>query len=77
MQQRSNWPESSDERLLRLSQVEARTGLKKSSIYELQRRGEFPRSVKLSRRAVCWPESAVNAWIADRIKSGRDHGQGI
>jgi prophage regulatory protein len=43
-------------------------GLRKSSIYEKVKTGEFPSPVKLSRRAVCWPASSVDAWIADRIK---------
>lgn len=58
------------ERLLRLPDVEALTGLKKSSIYDAMRRGEFPRPVKLARRAVCWPLSTVQSWIADRIAQG-------
>ena len=58
------------ERLLRLPDVEALTGLKKSSIYDLMRRGEFPAAVKLSRRAVCWNSSAIDRWISERIKSG-------
>ena len=58
------------ERLLRLPEVESLVGLRKSSIYEQVKRGEFPAPVKLSRRAVCWPSSAVDAWIADRIKGG-------
>ncbi len=59
------------ERLLRLSSVEALTGLKKSSIYDAMKRGEFPPALKLSRRAVCWPESHIQAWIAQRIAGGR------
>lgn len=55
------------ERLMRLPEVEAIVGLRKSSIYEAVKRGEFPAPVKLSRRAVCWPASAIDAWIADRI----------
>jgi prophage regulatory protein len=58
------------ERLLRLPDVEALTGLKKSSIYVAMRRGEFPQPVKLSRRAVCWPLSTVQGWIAGRIAQG-------
>lgn len=56
------------ERLLRLPEVESMVGLRKSSIYEKVKTGEFPSPVKLSRRAVCWPASSVDAWIADRIK---------
>lgn len=60
------------ERLLRLPEVEARVGLRKSSIYEMLRRTPpaFPTPVKLSRRAVCWPASEIDAWIAERIKAG-------
>jgi prophage regulatory protein len=59
------------ERLLRLPDVEALTGLRKSSIYDAMRRGDFPQPVKLSRRAVCWPESRIHAWIAQRIAGGQ------
>lgn len=58
------------ERLLRLPEVETLVGLRKSSIYDAMKRGEFPAPVKLSRRAVCWPASAIDAWIAERIKGG-------
>jgi prophage regulatory protein len=58
------------ERLLRLPDVENLVGLRKSSIYDAMKRGEFPVPVKLSRRAVCWPASAIDAWIAERIKTG-------
>lgn len=57
------------ERLLRLPDVESLVGLRKSSIYDAMKRGEFPSPVKLSRRAVCWPASAIDAWIAERIQS--------
>ena len=62
---------SNPERLLRLPEVENRVGLRKSSIYEMLNRTPpaFPRPLKLSRRAVCWPASTIDAWIADRIKS--------
>ena len=58
------------ERLLRLPDVEALVGLRKSSIYDAMKRGEFPTPVRLSRRAVCWPASAIESWINDRIKTG-------
>jgi prophage regulatory protein len=59
------------DRLLRLFQVESLVGLRKSSIYDAIKRGDFPQPVKLSRRAVCWPESAVQAWIQSRIKASQ------
>lgn len=58
------------ERLLRLPEVESMVGLRKSSIYEGVKLGTFPAPVKLSRRAVCWPASAIDTWITARIKAG-------
>lgn len=65
---------SNRERLLRLPEVESTVGLRKSSIYDGVKRGTFPAPVKLSRRAVCWPASAIDAWITERIKAGGGNG---
>jgi prophage regulatory protein len=54
------------DRILRRPEVEARTGLSRSTIYEMIGRGEFPRPVKLGRRAVGWLESAVTRWLESR-----------
>jgi prophage regulatory protein len=53
-------------RHLRRPAVEAATGLSRSSIYAMMDSGEFPRPIRIGRRAVAWPESAVLAWLADR-----------
>ncbi len=55
------------EKLLRLPAVMAIVGLQKSSIYEGVKNGTFPAPIKLSRRAVCWPESRIAAWVDERI----------
>jgi prophage regulatory protein len=64
-------PSTTGERLLRLPDVEARTGLKKSAIYSGMKSGSFPACVKLGPRAAAWPLSHVENWIADRIRAGR------
>lgn len=56
-----------ENRLLRLCDVEKRTGLKRSSIYEkiarpVEQGGGFPRPIKLGRISV-WDESEVQAWV--------------
>ncbi|MBS0402248.1 MAG: AlpA family phage regulatory protein [Rubrivivax sp.] len=61
-------PHQSGERLLRLPEVTARTGLGKSAIYAGILAGTFPVGVKLSRRATAWPSSEIDAWIAERIR---------
>ena len=60
--------EQFQEMLLRRKQVEALTGLSRSSIYEAIKRGDFPKPIQLTRRTVAWPASSINQWIADRIQ---------
>lgn len=55
------------DRLLRLPEIESVTGLRKSTVYLLMKRGEFPRSVQVTARCVAWPESRVLQWVQDRI----------
>ena len=42
------------------------TGLKTSTIYELMAKGQFPRPVKLTGKAVGWPESKIMEWLSQR-----------
>lgn len=51
---------------LRRRSVEEVTGLSRSTIYSLMARGEFPRPVRLTARAVAWPETDVAEWLAQR-----------
>lgn len=46
--------------------VERITGLSRSTIYALMDQGKFPRPVRLSARAVAWPESKIQAWLDER-----------
>ncbi|SFU00077.1 helix-turn-helix transcriptional regulator [Sedimentitalea nanhaiensis] len=52
--------------LLRRPDVEARTGLSRSTIYDWMKRGEFPQPVKLGARIVAWRASDVVAWLEAR-----------
>ena len=51
---------------LRRPAVEAATGLSRSTIYDMMDRNEFPRPVRIGRRAVAWPESVIQKWLAER-----------
>ena len=59
--------------LIKRPLVEARTGLSRSHLYALVKRGEFPRPIPLSKdgRAVAWSEQAVQAWIESRINAAQ------
>jgi len=62
MQNRTIW---------RLPAVMARTGLSRSTIYDLISRGNFPSQIKLGPRAVGWLASEVVDWIEARIDESR------
>jgi prophage regulatory protein len=57
-------------KLLRRPEVEARTGLSRSTLYEWMKRGEFPQPVKLGARIVAWRESDVAEWLESRETRG-------
>lgn len=57
------------ERLIRLPQVEALTGLRRAHLYKLAQDGKFPKPIKIGTRASAWRESAVAEWIESRIRS--------
>lgn len=53
--------------LLRLPEVEASTGKKRSAIYAEIQNGTFPAPVKIGPRASAWVSSEISEWIAARI----------
>jgi prophage regulatory protein len=57
--------------IIRRKQVEARTGLPCSTIYERMAAGEFPRPVRVGARSVGWIETEISEWIAGRIAASR------
>lgn len=58
--------------ILRRPDVERRTGLSRSTIYAMMNRGEFPRPIQLSARAVGWMASDIDAWLQHKmVQSGR------
>ena len=54
--------------ILKRTQVQARTGVSRSGIYQKMADGEFPKSISLGPRAVGWLESSIDDWIQSRIE---------
>jgi len=50
-------------RLLRLPEVIARVGLKRSAIYQRMSDGRFPRSRSLGPKCTVWVEAEIDEWI--------------
>ena len=57
-------------KLIRLPEALEKTGLSRTRCYVLIGKREFPQPVKIggpNGRAIAFPETEINAWIADRI----------
>lgn len=63
--------ETKPTRILRRAEIEARFGLKRSTIYDAVKAGTFPAPINLGARAVGWIESEIEQWIEGRIAASR------
>jgi prophage regulatory protein len=50
----------------RFPQVRTITGLSRSTIFRLEREGNFPKRRRLSAKAVGWVASEIHDWLASR-----------
>ena len=57
--------------IIRLTEVKARTGRSRSSIYADIKAGRFVAPIRIGLRAVGWPEHEVTDWISARIAESR------
>ncbi len=66
-EQQSQTPTTQRERFIRISEVQALTGLGKSTIYDAIRQSQFPSSVPLPGGRVAWLQSEISDWQRARI----------
>ncbi|MGY0150088.1 helix-turn-helix transcriptional regulator [Edwardsiella tarda] len=57
--------------LIRLPEVQRRTGYSKAWIYRLLKENRFPQSIKIGSRSIAFVESEVDDWINQRIAESR------
>lgn len=55
-------------RLLRLHQVEEKTGFGRSWIYQKIQDQQFPRAIHIGTTSVAWLESDIDDWIQQQIR---------
>ena len=53
-------------KMLRRPAVQDITGLSRSTIYYMMASGEFPKPIRIGRRAVAWRESDIADWLSGR-----------
>ncbi|AOY95884.1 AlpA family transcriptional regulator [Pseudomonas sp. ZM23] len=59
----------SERRILRLEEVEAKSGFKRAHIYNLMKKRQFPQALRLGVRAVGWDSIEIDQWIAERVNN--------
>jgi prophage regulatory protein len=59
---------SGGNRLLRLPEVIARVGLKRSAIYQRMSDGRFPKSRSLGPKCAVWVEREIEEWIEQVVR---------
>lgn len=62
-------PEMPPLRLLRFPEVRRRTGLSRSTVWRLERKGEFPAHCRISAGAVGWVEGELQEWLHKKLTS--------
>ncbi|MEH8044890.1 helix-turn-helix transcriptional regulator [Gallibacterium anatis] len=60
------------QRFISLEEVIDRTSLKKTTIYTLMAKSEFPQSITISTNRRAWLESEIDEWIESKIKTKRE-----
>lgn len=58
-------------RTIRRQELKQIIPLSETTIYEMERRGEFPRRFNLTPRCVVWDLAEVEAWIEERKQAPR------
>lgn len=59
---------TTERRILRRAEVEAKTGFKRAHIYSLMQQGKFPKALRLGVRAVGWDSAEIDQWILERLQ---------
>ena len=55
--------------LMHRREVEDRCGIARTTIYRKMREGSFPEPIQVGARAVRWPASEIETWIAERPRA--------
>ncbi|HMN39191.1 MAG TPA: AlpA family phage regulatory protein [Hyphomicrobium sp.] len=58
-------------RTIRRQELRQIVPLAETTIYEMERRGEFPRRFNLTPRCVVWDLAEVEAWVEERKQAPR------
>lgn len=58
-----------DDDIIRMKQLVKKVGLCRATLYNMVKKNEFPRQLRIGRRATGWRRSDVLAWMEQRERS--------
>jgi len=64
-------------RIMRLKEVIEKTGLAKTTIYNLISQGEFPKQIDLGARSVGWVDTEIEEWLLSKIELRDSEGRNL
>lgn len=59
--------------ILNAKEVTKKTGLSRTTIWRLERKGEFPLRIALSDRRIGWKEEEIDKWLDSRSTVENKH----
>ena len=62
---------STPNRFLRRRAVLAKVGISSTHLFNLEKAGRFPQHVMLTPRCAVWSEAEIDAWMQERLASGK------
>jgi prophage regulatory protein len=60
-------------KFMKLPDVIEKTGLSRSTIYLLMKKGDFPAQIKLGCKSVVWLEDDISQWQTQIVSHARGH----
>lgn len=64
--------DTSNDQIIRPRNLPQETGLSRTTIFRLERAGQFPKKIRLSPGAVGYRRADVEQWLADRHAVSRE-----
>ena len=59
-------------KVVRKKDLHTRIGLRRTAVEELVKLGDFPRPIRVGKRAVAWLESEIDEWLRARAAERDD-----
>lgn len=60
---------TTEQKIIRFAELKQKIGLSRSTIFRLEKLGQFPQHISLGSKSVGWLLSQIESWIAERLNN--------